>query len=101
VFESAHFQLGNFSFHSKRFLFSQDTTISVRSRGIKLEYTLLNFCRVNISVLFWFSIFYFGLLLFSIYVCSFPVAPCVISENQKHIRKGFPCLCMLFVVHSV
>ena len=58
---SAHFIQEHFSFHSKRFMFAQDTTITVRFGGIKLEYTFcLNFCRV----VFWF---YFGFVLF-IYV---------------------------------
>jgi hypothetical protein len=36
--------------------FSQDTTISVRSRGIKPEYALLNFCRDNISVFYLYAL---------------------------------------------
>ena len=47
----------HFFFHSKRFSFSQDTAISVRSRDIKSKYAFLNFC----TVLFWF---YFGFILF-------------------------------------
>ena len=40
---SACFSQEHFSFHSKRFPFSQDTTITVRSGGIKLEYTFFKF----------------------------------------------------------
>jgi hypothetical protein len=36
---STRFIQEHFSFHSKRFLFSQDTTFTVRSGGIKSEYT--------------------------------------------------------------
>jgi hypothetical protein len=86
---SAHFSQEHFSFHSKRFMFSQDTTISVRSRGIKPKYALLNFCRVIISVFFSFYFLFLGCYSFGSAYALFPV-PCAISTNQKQIGKGFP-----------
>ena len=53
---STPFSQEHFSFHLKMYLFSQDMTISVRSRGIKPAYTLLKFLQSIILVLFRFYI---------------------------------------------
>jgi hypothetical protein len=53
------FILEHFSFHLKRFLFAQDTVITVKSGGIKLEYAFLKFLQSIILVLFRFCIVYF------------------------------------------
>jgi hypothetical protein len=47
------------SFHSKTFMFAQDTSITVRSRGIKHEYAFFKFLQSFILVLFRFVFFYF------------------------------------------
>jgi hypothetical protein len=83
------FQLETLLFHSKRFLFSQDMTISVRSRGIKLEYALLNFYRDNILV---FCFFFQVATLFDLCML-FSCALCDL-KNQKQSGKGFlVCVC--------
>jgi hypothetical protein len=46
-----------FCFTPKGYLFAQDTTISVRSRGMKPKYALLNFDRDNILVFYFFNLF--------------------------------------------
>jgi hypothetical protein len=53
--QSTRFIQEHFLFHSKRFLFAQDTTISVKFEGIKPKYTFKKICRV----LFWFYIICF------------------------------------------
>jgi hypothetical protein len=77
---STRFIQENFLFHSKRFPFSQDTTVTVKSRGIKFEYAFFKFFAEKyfgfISVLYFFS----GLILFNIYVCSFPCAMCDLKK---------------------
>jgi hypothetical protein len=74
----------HFLFHSKRFLFSQDTTITVRSKGIKFEYTFFKiFCREVFWVLFRFCIFLFpGCYSFGSVYSLFP-CPVRSRTNQK------------------
>jgi hypothetical protein len=83
---STRFSQEHFLFHSKRFPFSQDTTITVRSRGIKPEYTFFKFLQSFILVLFQYYLFP-GCYSFRYTYALFP-APCAISENQKQIGKG-------------
>jgi hypothetical protein len=59
-------------------------SITVRSGGIQIEYTFLNFCRVVFWFYFGFVLFIFGLLLF--YICELSLSR-AISANQKHIGK--------------
>jgi hypothetical protein len=47
---NTHFIQEHFLFHSKRFPFSQDTTITVRSRGIEPEYTFFKFLQSFILI---------------------------------------------------
>jgi hypothetical protein len=56
---STRFSQEHFSFHSKRFLFAQDTTIIVISGGIKPEYTFFKFLQSIILVLSRFNIICF------------------------------------------
>ena len=81
---STRFIQEHFLFHSKRFLFAQDMTISVKSRGIKYEYALFNFLQSIISVLY---CLFLGCYSFRFVYSIFPM-PCAISKNQKHIGKG-------------
>jgi hypothetical protein len=43
----------------RRFSFAQDTTITVKSGGIQLEYAFLKFLQSFILILFQFVVFYF------------------------------------------
>jgi hypothetical protein len=82
--QSTHFSKEHFSFHSKRFMFSQDTTISVRSGGIKPEYAFLKFLQSIILVLYYLFLGFYSFI--STYAL-FPM-PCVISTNPKQLGKG-------------
>jgi hypothetical protein len=73
---SATFNWKNFSFHPKmNFLFSQDMTIFVRSRGIKFQHA---FYYVNIS--FFCFVYILGLVLFLVYICSLSCTLCNINK---------------------
>ena len=73
-----------FSFHSKRFMFSQDTTISVKSRGIKPTCAFLKFLQSIILALYYLFPGFYSFI--SMYALS-PM-PCVISTNPKQLWKG-------------
>jgi hypothetical protein len=67
-----------FSFHSKRFPFSQDMTISTRYGGIKPKYAPFKFLQSIISVLFWFCIACFEVATL-LDLCMLFSLPCTIS----------------------
>jgi hypothetical protein len=86
------FNLGTLFVSLEKVFLTPDTTISVKSEGIKPEYALFNFYRDNISI-FYFLFpdcysFRSAYALFS--------ALCVILVNQKQRGNGFPlCVCSL------
>jgi hypothetical protein len=74
-------------------------------RGIKPEYALLNFCRVNISVFYFFSFFFLflGCYSFRSVYALFPM-PCVISKIRNRSERVFLsmyALCRALCVISV
>jgi hypothetical protein len=63
------------------FIFAQDTTITVRSGGIKPEYAFFKFLQSSILVLFRFVFFLFlGFYSFRSVYALLPT-PCAILEN--------------------
>jgi 4-amino-4-deoxy-L-arabinose transferase-like glycosyltransferase len=76
-------------------------TISVRSKGINPEYTLLIFfTEIIFQFYFDFVFFISGLLLFSICLCFFPYALWNLGKSEIE-QKRFSFLCILFVMRSV
>jgi hypothetical protein len=94
--QSAQFIWELFSFHSKRFLFTQYTAISIKSEGIKLEYALFKILqRYYFSFISVFCFLFPGCCSFrSTYV--FSLHPVKHRQTRNNARKGFHvCICSL------